>query len=220
MKSFEKWHYEELHDLFNLKRVKNHPILTNWLNSISAPLSAKEVDRIGELQNKLIDNVDAWNEDELKSFFIIPLIEVVNFYKYDVYKSFTQRTFAAKLIDRHGADINLRGRVEFLVATGLQSPKKPFFFIHEYKPEPGANTGSGSDPLGQLLATMLAAQVKNEDIGTLHGIYIIRRNWFFVILDGRDYSVSPAYDATQEQALHQIVCLLKEMKSKIESYFS
>ena len=53
----------------------------------------------------------------------------------------------------------------FFVASGKQSPKKPFFFLHEYKKQ----ADTSNDPTGQLLAEMVAAQKANPDT---HPIYL------------------------------------------------
>jgi hypothetical protein len=62
--------------------------------------------------------------------------------------------------------------IEFLVASGTQSPKEPFFFIHEYKKQ----LDTSNDPLGQLLAAMVAAQklnlfIPSTQMGRCLGLY-------------------------------------------------
>jgi hypothetical protein len=32
----------------------------------------------------------------------------------------------------------------------------------------------------------------------LYGCYVVGRNWFFLVLNGKEYDVSLAYDATQD----------------------
>ena len=70
-----------------------------------------------------------------------------------------------------------------MLAKGRQIPQLPIFFIQEYKPESGPN----GDPLGQLLIEMVTAQaLNNEPEQTVYGCYIIGRNWFFVVLEGKN----------------------------------
>ncbi|MGB1241503.1 MAG: hypothetical protein ACPG49_03210, partial [Chitinophagales bacterium] len=49
----------------------------------------------------------------------------------------------------------------------------------------------------------------------LYGVYTIGRLWFFILLEGKTYSESLAYDATQEDLL-EIFCILKKVKEYIE----
>lgn len=133
--------------------------------------------------------------------------------KYDTerYNSFLEQNLKLKVND----EIEISGNIDFLVATGKQIPKTPFFTLHEYKPEPNIST----DPQGQLLVAMIAAQQANRAAGIeehpLYGVYVTGRFWFFVILDGNEYMESLAYDATQED-LFQIFAMLKKAKSYIE----
>jgi hypothetical protein len=106
----------------------------------------------------------------------------------------------------------LWGVVDFLVATGRQSPKQPFFFLHEYKRQ----LDTSNDPLGQLLAEMVAAQTANANSHPIYGAYVVGRHWYFIVLDEKIYGESLAYDATKEDELLQIVAILKKTKILIE----
>jgi hypothetical protein len=84
--------------------------------------------------------------------------------------------------------------------------------MQEHKSE----TGPNGDPLGQLLIEMVAAQAMNkEPEQALYGCYIIGRNWFFVVLQEKDYAVSNAYVAT-DTAIFDIVGILKKIKRMFE----
>lgn len=212
MKPFEKWNFEEIEENFGLQRVHNSEKLQNWL-AANWDFTATELWLIKRLRQKLECYVDAWQEDELKSFFIIPFIEVIDFESFKLYKSFTQRVLSAKIKNVKNEDILLRGRVEFLVSSGMITPRQPFFFLHEYKQQEGTN------PLGQLLAAMLVAQTMNTPQQTLYGVYVIGRMWFFVILQGAEYAVSRAFDCTDEITILKVGCILKECKQYIDNFF-
>ncbi len=129
------------------------------------------------------------------------------FYSAYFYRVFTQRQFSIQT-----AEVEANGRVEWFIATGKQTPKKPFFFLQEYKPE----KNSGNDPLGQLLIAMVDAQILNENTQKpIFGCYIIGRLWFFIVLIEKQYSVSRAYDATQTDDLSEIVVILERVKIHI-----
>jgi hypothetical protein len=84
--------------------------------------------------------------------------------------------------------------------------------LHEYKPE----KTSGNDPLGQLLIAMVHAQSLNTALDKpLYGCYTLGRFWFFVVLVGKEYRVSRAYDATQTEDLTAMVAILEKVKAYI-----
>lgn len=205
MKSFETWEYEDIQLCFGVRRADRLDILDQWLETPVA-LSSSERDALHALQLPLIKFVDNWNEDELKFFFISPLVNLVN-YQHEKFHPFTQRKLAARI-----ADVEVGGVVDFMVATGIQHPRQPFFFLHEYKQERKRE----NDPLGQLLIAMLAAQANNHHAIPLYGAYIVGRNWFFVTLQEREYAVSLAYDATKDE-LNSIFVILKQAKRYIEA---
>ncbi len=167
MKPFERWKYEEIELTFGTERVDCLKTLDSWLEA-DEPADDFERRTIMSYHEQLVRKVDAWNEDELKLFFIYRIITLVNFSKPKVYSSFSQRTLAAKHKDIHQNEVDLRGRVEFFVALGEQIPRQPFFFIHEYKP---LNKTTPSDPLGQLLIAMLATQTLNTVERPIFGVY-------------------------------------------------
>jgi hypothetical protein len=209
MKSFENWNAEELELTYGIREVENHPFLDAWL-SAKFEMTERQRDTLNDLQYVLKKNVDAWNEDEVKFFFIGPLVALVNFMS-DTFKAFTQRALSAKIIDVNGVETQLSGKVDMMVATGKENPRQPFFFVHEYKQEKRRET----DPKGQLLATMLAAQKNNKGKEfPILGSYVIGRLWFFVVLDGNNYARSLAFDASRD-ALYDIFSLLQFAKQNI-----
>jgi hypothetical protein len=214
IKQFERWKYEEVELTFGTERVKNMPTLQDWL-AADEPADEFETRILNFYHSELVRKVDAWNEDELKFFFIAHVITLVNFSKPKVYSSFSQRTLAVKRKDLQQNSVDLRGRVEFFVATGEQIPRQPFFFVHEYKP---LNKTTPSDPLGQLLIAMLATQTLNANDRPLYGTYIIGKDWHFVVLEGNEYAVSQSYDAIREVELFKIFSILKRCKRYIEAW--
>jgi hypothetical protein len=57
--------------------------------------------------------------------------------------------------------------------------------------------------------------VNNDPDQALYGCYIIGRNWFFVVLQEKNYAVSNAYVAT-DIAIFDIVGILKKIKKMFE----
>ena len=210
-KSFETWEYEEVENSFGIKRVFELPALTEWLNSSKNDIDETMKHFLTGIQKRLIVNADAWNEDEFKMFFIAPLLSQMPL-EIDDFKPFTQRTLSAKFPE---LDLEVSGKVEFVIARGKQRPKQPYFFLHEYKQERRRE----NDPLGQLLISMVAARQNNEKKTPLFGCFVVGRDWFFVVLEEQTYSVSLACDATKNHELYQIVAILSAMPDIVRRYF-
>ena len=126
MKFFNHWKRQEEEEVFGLNEVKVHPLLENWLKA-KCDYSELEKQQLINLQTLLKDNVDLWNEMELKVRFLGPLLTLVN-YDTDDYKFFMERPLIAKKGDKTAS-----GTVDFLIAKGRQLPRSPFFSVHEYK---------------------------------------------------------------------------------------
>lgn len=206
MKNFDSWDFEEVEDAFNIERLDTIPLFLEWINATYTP-TEMEVLRLNRLKDRLFKNALSWNEDELKAFFINPLLEEINIETTD-FKPFTQRSFSAKI-----NEIEVGGRVDYLIAKGKKKPKNPFFCIHEYKQE---ERHSG-DALGQLLIAMVTAQSLNEKEIPILGTYIIGRNWFFIVLEGKNYAVSNEYVGSNDN-IFQIFAILQKSKEIIQRY--
>jgi len=203
MKSFSKWKIAEVEDTFNIVIRKHNKRLTQWLTDPVVPTPAEE-SLLDELKDRLQDQVWDWNEWELKGKFIFPLLLAIDFDE-EQYQSFIERDISVDIDDE-----KLSGTVDFLVASGKRYPKHPYFFIHEFKKE----HESSGDPLGQLLITLVAAQKLNNDNQPIYGCYVMGRFWFFVVLEGLEYSTSLAYDATKNE-ISDIFGILKNTKKII-----
>ncbi len=205
MRSFETWTFEDVEIEFGITKNKRSELLRNWLASSTR---IKEMHKIfiDELKENLGDNVDSWNEDELKMQFIAPFLKLVNFTT-DKYKPFSQRTLTLK-----SDKIETSGLVDFMLATGKARPREPFFFLHEYKQQ---HPSKKNDPLGQLLIAMIVAQAKNNNSHPVYGVLVEGRFWYFVVVNDKEYAVSNAYNATDD-TIYQIYAMLCKVKVYIE----
>ncbi|MGB3849562.1 MAG: hypothetical protein WA958_06305 [Tunicatimonas sp.] len=205
-KDFCDWKFEEVQRTFGLNRSFQHSLLEELLRA-NHPPSERDRVTLEELRQELLYTIDTLNEEELKVYFVGPLLRLIPFRSGDR-RPFLDRPMAFT----YGEDQQTSGRVDWMLASGIQDPRKPYFFIHEYKKEVEA-TG---DPLGQLLIAMVGArhghaQQQNEEILPLYGCYVLGRNWFFVVLKEHQYAVSIAFDATQED-IFRIYSVLEEIK--------
>jgi hypothetical protein len=208
--TFKSWTRDKLLDAFGLERTFKHPILQTWLDT---PQEIKPIEKeilFYDLET-LLHYIDFWNEEEVKIKLIGTIIRLVG-YDSKHLSAFADRTLKG-IVD----GIELYGEPDLMVARGKQEVKSPFFFIHEYKKE---LDNSSQDPAGQLLAAMLVAYENNltepkMKEKPIYGAYVIGRNWFFVILQGREYAISDAYVATQADDLLDIFRILKANRQVI-----
>jgi hypothetical protein len=215
LKSFEKWTHEELGLEFGYERIASKfGLLDQWLNEAKRiEIQAKDMIIMEALREDLEVDVVSHNEEELKVHFITPILNLVKLGKRNVYKLFAQRNISAQVTNKKGITDKLGGRVEVMVAMGTQNPRHPYFFVHEYKP---LNKNTPSDPLGQLVAAMIVAQVTNADDKPIYGLYVMGGSWRFVVLDGKKFGESKPYEATDEDDLKLIVQALFWIKNHIE----
>jgi len=206
MKSFETWTLEELQNSFGLKQLENSEVLNNWISS-TKEINENDKTQLEKYRISIKKYINTWNEDELKMHFIGPLLMLVDFTT-ENYKSFTQRTIKTKI-----NDIEVGGKVDFMVATGLNKPKTPFFFLHEYKPARKAT----NDPDGQLLIAMLAAQNENKNNKPIYGVVVEGRFWYFVVLNENKYILSKPFDACEED-IYKIYAILCKVKDYIDEF--
>ena len=210
MRSFETWTYEQVEDKVGLISLDNSDDFDGWLSApseLAFQATEREREVLDGYRDVLLKEVRNWNEDEMKMFFISPILVLVKFQS-PYFKPFTQRTLT---IDTD--TISASGKVDFLIAKGKLTPKLPYFCLHEYKQE----NRRDNDPLGQLLIGMVAAQYKNNLELPIYGCYVSGRNWFFVLLDGKNYFLSNAYNAADDD-IYKIFSILKKSKSLIEQH--
>jgi hypothetical protein len=208
-KSFEKWFTEELELTFGIQRNDQLQPLKDWLGSASSSIDETEKIALMSLQNEYIGQRELWNEQELQSLFIIPLVQLVK-YGDKNYRFFLERKLTAKVKNE-----TLNGNVDFMIAEGQQIPRNPFFCIHEYK----ASKKAYNDPQGQLLAAMLVAQAKNTDKKTpIYGCVVVQDLWKFVVLDQQYFAVSANFDASKPEIV-TIFKILKQIKIYIENHY-
>jgi hypothetical protein len=203
MKTFERWETDDLMIAFNLVENSKSPLLKDWLETNITIQDAIKLE-LQEIQEEAKESSEFYNEEELKLFIISRLLNLVKL-KGDQYRTFAERTISAQV-----EGIDMRGRVELIVAMGLQKPRIPFFFIHEYKPEIKQN----NDPRGQLLAAMVTAQALNKNQFPIYGCYVIGKSWRFVTLDQKEFAVSQAYEVARDD-IFQIYAILMKAKAQI-----
>ncbi len=194
-------------ETFGLERLyHNTPLMEDWL---SAKGELTDFDRtlLDEVQVKLIENADAWNEEELKMSFISIVILLARYN--NPIRTYYDREMSAKI-----GELTLLCKADMLLSSGIgELIKTPYFFLHEYKRE---KKYSG-DPIGQMLGGMLISQAKNNNGKPMYGCYVQGRFWFFSILVGKEYVISQPYNSVKVDEAQQVIMILRRMKEIIHT---
>lgn len=156
-------------------------------------------------RQKLIEEVDVWNEEELKMHFLSVVFMYADIDIPKKIKLFYERTLSATVNDTPLSVI-----CDAMIATpfSINTPQKPYFFMQEFKKGKKVQ----DDAEGQMLIAMLIAQELNKDGKPIYGCYILGRHWYFTTLHEKNYCVSKAFDATQADELALILHILQHIK--------
>ena len=203
---FSEITYKILKKIVDCDLVKNQEIFKEWFNF------KFEINKLDEeFLIKLIDanryNIRDYLEYQLFGHFISPLLNRVYFYG-ENYRQWFQPELSGIVNGK-----KLYGKPDFMVASGVIEPKKPYFFIQEFKKEK-----INSDPLRQVLAEMTVAIEINKNKKNF-GAYNIGKLWAFIILEklseGKyQYYESESFDCLKINDLKQIYINLQAVKHK------
>ena len=208
--NFKEWTLDKIDDTFGLQQVRKISILEELLSYEH---------QIDDYERRYLTNLgdtylslggDDWNEVELENKFISPMIvfsEISN----QKYSYFLERPLSVEI-----CDYQLSGRVDGMIATGYRNPKVPYFCLNEYKRQ----TDPDGDPKGQALIAMLVAQHmndnRNENVNRpIFGSYIIGRDWYFMVLVGKEYAISKDFSCVANE-IFDIYRILKGLRVQIE----
>ncbi|MEM7535418.1 MAG: hypothetical protein AAF639_24795 [Chloroflexota bacterium] len=198
---------------FGLRRTFSSQLLDQWLTD-EQPITEAEMVNLETHQEDLRINYDAWNKQELAINFIGPVISKIRFWEPYRYNFFAGRHISIQLDSLMDTEkVELGGEPDGMIATGYREPEVPIFAFTEYKKE----VDSSGDPAGQTVAAMLVAQQLNQQEIPIYGCYVIGQNWYFVVLEGKHYTISQSYSAIDDD-LFTIFRILKSLKAVVLAY--
>lgn len=188
---------------FGLKRVFGpFRLLDEWLIVVN-DLTPKDLEELEYRRWQLLKRVSSWNEETLKMKFIAFILDMVRYDSDEI-----EGTFDAELKGVvQGTKLSVIADYALSKVT-LDLIEQPYFYFHEYKPRKKAK-----DPIAQLLLAMLIAQTKNVKQRPLYGCAVIGENWYFIVFEGKEYSVSNAFVSTNSDDLQLILLILRKFKS-------
>ncbi len=209
---YSKMTFNQLDVLVNIKQKLMDKQFEKWFDT-DIILDADTVSFLNDLIEKEKNYLKIYNEEDLKVNFIIPVLNKVDFKISDNIRGF----YEEKIVYQADKFI-FTGTTDFLVSTGFRKPKKPYFFIQEFK-----KGQANAFPEPQLLAELIAAVELNKD-SEIKGAYIVGAIWNFVILErlGTDeyqYIVSENFDCTKLDDLKAIYKQLLFVKNEISDKF-
>ena len=173
-----------LEKTFDLVQVKTLPSLKDWLSKRDV-VSKRHKSLLLDLQELLDFNVRSWNEQELDRHFIGPILSMVN------YSTLKSNLYSERVVEGVINDWRLYGKPDCFLASGRREPEIPYFAFQEYK----KMTDPDGDPAGQALAAMLVGQALNDNGLPIYGCHVIGGDWYFMTLEGKEYTISRDYSA-------------------------
>ncbi len=204
--NFSTIKYSDLESLVHIRMGDDEHKFDEWFKT-PYKMKASESSFLNEHIRKFRSRLSSYLEETLKMKFLSPLLNKVDFL------TETSQDWYDASLSGFLNKAELKGFVDIMVATGTHEPRKPFFFIQEFKP-----STPDRDPEVQLLAEMLVTIEKNQT-KIMRGGYIIGRNWIFMIVEkiGEnqfEYFVSEAFDALKLADLKRIYSILQTVKHK------
>ena len=202
----------ELINLFGLTRIASNeitPLMQKWLTFEVPTLNVAEQYIFDDTLLRAQKGIEGWNEEDLKMKFISDIIPLGYLKDNGRFLTYYEKSLNGKV-----DGISLSVKTDFMVAKGiLNLHQNPYFHFHEYKPQ----INPTGEPMAQLIEAMLLAQEKNQNGKPIYGAEIIGRNWSFVIMQGREYCISPAYDSIKRDELLEIIAILRKFRHILET---
>jgi hypothetical protein len=202
-----KFDIEDVLDAFELQRNVGNCTMLNALLQIDDSYIIDRADFLEQKRILLQTEGDFWNEEELKMKFLCHVFDIAAIEVPNKVKIFYERPLT-DILDGYKLSVIC----DMLIASplGIGKPKKPFFFLQEFKKSKNA-----TDAEGQVLTAMLIAQHQNSNGKPIYGCWLQGKMWNFCTLHDKNFCISRSYDASQKPDLHQIVLILINLKSII-----
>lgn len=217
----KEWKEAELILHFQLNKIVGirTPLLQEWLEAETPIFTSRESELFNEIYQEGLENIPFWSEEDLKMYFIsniLRLSKLMNLENKGYVGVFE------KLLSATVNTTKLTVRTDFLVAKGFKNVIEEHYFHFQAYPstplrasKPQLNpTG---EPMAQLLEAFLIGQAKNAKVTPLYGCEVIGGTWKFVIMEGKNYCVSEAFDCANKADLLKIIAILRKFKEILET---
>ena len=207
----KNWSEGELIEVFNLNRIieEQTPLMDEWLDVLPPQLNTAELYDFNRDLSKAKKFIAGWNEEDLKMKFISTILKLSHLTDDVIVISYFDKIISATI---EGTKLTVKS--DFMLARGtLDFFTTPYFHFQEYKPYKNPS----GDSMAQLLSAFLIAQEKNQNGLPMYGVDIIGKQWSFVIMEGKDYCISPAFNSVDSKDLMTIIAVLRKFKFILET---
>ncbi len=206
---FREIKIDDLKKIVEINKIINYEKFSNWF-SFDYKITEEENNFLRKIISDNELYLSYYSEQKLSMKFIANILNKIDFNFKDIFEWYGDE------IKFNLNGFTLKGRPDFFLAKGIENPKKPFFFLQEYK----KSLNSTGNPENQVLAAMLVAINLNNSKKILGG-FIIGRFWQFMILEKNkknnyEYFVSQALDSLKFIDMKQIYINLKAIKYNIK----
>ncbi len=185
------------------------PLMEEWLNVELPVLGIVEQTNFDKALRKAILGIEGWSEEDLKMKFISNILDLGEMIQDDKVISYFDKTISATV-----EGIKMTVKSDFMLAKGVMNIHgEPYFHFQEYKP----NKNPQGDSMAQLIEAFLIGQTKNSRPIPLYGVEIVGAIWRFVIMEGKEYCISEAFESTKRTNLMQIIAILRKFKHILET---
>lgn len=204
--NFSTIKFSDLEEIVDIRVVDNDSKFDDWFET-PYQINDEDVLFFKNLIKIHKTRMSAYMEEDLKMKFLSPILNKVAFMT-ETHSDWYDASLSGVV-----NGIEIKGFVDIMIASGTKNPRKPYFFIQEFKP-----SIPDKDPEVQLLAELLVTIEKNKT-NIIRGGYIIGQIWKFVILEKIaetkfQYVVSKAFDSLDLEDLKQIFIILQAVKHK------
>ncbi len=206
----KNWQEGELIKTFQLKPlIEPSKLMQEWLDVESPIFDVVEQAIFDKALKKAVKDIKGWSEEDLKMKFISVILDLGYMIQDDKVISYFDKIIWAKV-----EGIKLTVKADFMLAEGVMNIHgEPYFHFQEYKP----NKNPHGDSMAQLIEAFLIGQTKNTRPIPLYGVEIVGAIWRFVIMDGKEYCVSEAFESTQREDLLKIIAVLRKFRDILET---
>ena len=209
----KNWQEGELIETFKLKPlIEPSLLMQEWLHTETVVFDVVEQSIFDKVLKKAVKDLKGWSEEDLKMKFISVILDLGYMTQDDKAISYFDKTISGVV---EGTKLTVKS--DFMLAKGIMNiHKEPYFHFQEYKP----NKNPKGDSMAQLIEAFLIGQTKNTKPIPLYGVEIVGRIWTFIIMDGKEYCISKAFESTQRNDLLQIIAILRKFRDILERHLS
>ena len=208
---FSKWKTDMVHRAFGLNDVPQLPSLTDWMAYTPPPLSTEGLGSILLALQQFGRRARFVSEGDIKMKLLGPALNASGFDNKE-FSTFGEILIKTELTTPNGTKLKVSGRPDLMVALGEIEASLPYFCMQEYKRQ----SGSKSDPQGQVLIEMLAARQINlnegNELKAIYGAFTLGRELNFLTLENSEYALSKTYLLDVQQDLIDVTLRIRALK--------